>query len=64
MQPMSKQASVVSTGGGVALSGKNKLSLGFYDLNSDFKLPTNFKLMKKLGRGAYGRVMQILHMDS
>ena len=48
----------------MALSGKNKLSLGFYNLNSDFKLPSNFKLMKKLGKGAYGRVMQILHMDS
>ena len=48
----------------MALSGKNKLSLGFYNLNSDFELPPQFNLMKKLGKGAYGRVMQILHLDS
>ena len=52
-----KQSSTVSSGGGVALSGRNKLSLGFYNLNSDFALPTDFNLVKKLGKGAYGRVM-------
>ena len=30
---ITSQSSNVSSGGGVALSGKNKLSLGFYDLN-------------------------------
>ena len=53
-----------TSGGGVALSGRNKLSLGFYDLNADFKLPADFKLVRKLGKGAYGRVMQILHLPS
>ena len=48
----------------MALSGTNKLSLGFYNLNSDFSLPSDFNLVKKLGKGAYGRVMQILHMES
>lgn len=33
-------------------------------MNSDFALPADFKLVKKLGRGAYGRVMQILHLPS
>ena len=64
MPEMSKESSFLTTGGGVAVSGRNKLSLGFYNLNSDFQLPTNFKLMKKLGKGAYGRVMQILHLES
>ena len=61
---ITKQSSIISTGGGVALSGTNKLSLGFYNLNSDFSLPSEFNLVKKLGKGAYGRVMQILHMES
>ena len=62
--PLLSQSSTLSSGGGVALSGRNKLSLGFYSLNADFSLPVEFKLMKKLGKGAYGRVMQVLHMDS
>ena len=61
---MEKPASFLPIGGGVALSGPNKLSLGFFNLNSDFQLPKNFKLVKKLGKGAYGHVMQILHMES
>ena len=48
----------------MALSGRNKLSLGFYSLNADFELPSDFNLVKKLGKGAYGQVMQILHMQS
>lgn len=35
----------------------NKVSLGFADLNCDFKLPDDFQKIKKLGRGAYGKVM-------
>ena len=54
---VTKQDSVLSSGGGVALSGRNKLSLGFYNLNADFVLPPDFKLVKKLGKGAYGQVM-------
>ena len=62
---MFKQSSTTSNGSsGIALFGKNKLSLGFYNLNSDFELPDEFNLVKKLGKGAYGRVMQILHMQS
>lgn len=33
---LQNQSSVVSSDAGVALSGTNKLSLGFYNLNSDF----------------------------
>ena len=62
MPEMAKESSIISTGGGVAVTGRNKLSLGFYNLNSDFQLPQNFKLVRKLGKGAYGRVMQILHL--
>ena len=38
---LEKVDSNISTGskGQVALSGSNKLSLGFYNLNSDFALP-------------------------
>ena len=62
---ITKQDSVLSgSGGGIALAGKNKLSLGFYSLNADFALPPDFNLVKKLGKGAYGQVMQILHMPS
>jgi hypothetical protein len=42
----------------------NKVSLGFQDLNVDFKLPDTFKKIKKLGRGAFGKVMQIIHTPS
>jgi len=32
-----KESSIISAGGGgVAVTGRNKLSLGFYNLNSDF----------------------------
>lgn len=33
-------------------------------MNADFSLPSDFKLVRKLGKGAYGSVMQILHMSS
>jgi hypothetical protein len=34
-------------------------------LNKDFKLPENlFRLTKKLGKGAYGKVMQATHIPS
>ena len=61
---MKKESSIISSGGGIAVAGRHRLSLGFYNLNSDFELPQNFKLVKKLGKGAYGRVMQILHLES
>lgn len=31
--------------------------MSFDDLNADFKLPLTFKKIKKLGAGAYGKVM-------
>ena len=61
---LQNQSFNISSGGGVAFSGRNKLSLGFYSLNEDFALPAEFRLVKKLGKGAYGKVMQILHLDS
>ena len=33
-------------------------------MNTDFVLPPDFTLIKKLGKGAYGKVMQIMHNDS
>ena len=48
-----------------ASSGKlGKISLGFDSLNTDFSLPKDFTLIKKLGKGAYGKVMQIMHQPS
>ena len=38
--------------------------MGFADLNADFQLPPGFHKIKKLGRGAYGKVMQIVHSSS
>lgn len=38
-----------------------KLQVGFQSLNSDFILPEEFSKVKKLGKGAYGSVMQIVH---
>jgi hypothetical protein len=40
-----------------ALQAEKKLSLGFVNLNRDFHLPSDFRLIKKLGVGAYGKVM-------
>jgi serine/threonine protein kinase len=42
----------------------DRLCLGFYNLNKDFELPKDFRLVKKLGTGAYGKVMQIYHIPS
>ena len=65
-------STVATTGGGtatnkgqqVALFGQNKLSLGFQSLNTDFALPPDFQMIKKLGKGAYGKVMQIIHLPT
>jgi serine/threonine protein kinase len=38
--------------------------LKFDDLNADFQLPPNFSKIKKLGKGAYGKVMQVMHLPS
>lgn len=38
--------------------------MGFDDLNEDFKLPKEFKKTKKLGAGAYGKVMQVIHLPT
>jgi serine/threonine protein kinase len=40
------------------------LSLGFAQLNEDFSLPDDWTLVKKLGRGAYGKVMEVIHQPS
>lgn len=48
-------------GGGL---GGGFLKMGFDDLNNDFKLPSTFKKTKKLGAGAYGKVMQVIHTPS
>ena len=45
-------------------SVKNKVTLGFEDLNADFALPRDFTKIKKLGKGAYGKVMSIIHTPS
>jgi hypothetical protein len=38
-----------------------KLQVGFQNLNSDFILPAEFSKVKKLGKGAYGSVMHVVH---
>lgn len=39
--------------------------LAFEDLNADFKVPEHlFRKIKKLGKGAYGKVMQVVHLPS
>ena len=38
-----------------------RLGVGFQNLNTDFEMPADFKKIKKLGQGAYGKVMHILH---
>jgi serine/threonine protein kinase len=48
-------------GGGL---GGGFLKMAFEDLNSDFKLPPTFKKVKKLGAGAYGKVMQVTHLPT
>jgi hypothetical protein len=48
----------------VSLAPEHQVKLGFYNLNADFVLPKDFRLVKKLGAGAYGKVMQILHLPS
>jgi len=40
------------------------LKMGFEDLNQDFKLPDDYKKIKKLGAGAYGKVMQVSHLPT
>ena len=42
----------------------NKLSLGFGSLNEDFSLPEEWQLVKKLGKGAYGKVMEVIHLPT
>jgi len=40
------------------------LSLGFSSLNEDFSLPEEWQLVKKLGKGAYGKVMEVIHIPT
>ena len=41
-----------------------KLAVGFQNLNTDFILPNGFTKVKKLGKGVYGKVMQVIHMET
>jgi mitogen-activated protein kinase 1/3 len=43
---------------------KSGFKLTFDDLNEDFVVPRDFRKQKKLGKGAYGKVMQVLHTPS
>ena len=38
--------------------------MGFRNNEDDFKLPHEFQKIKKLGQGAYGKVMQIIHLPT
>lgn len=60
----SEDSFLKNTPNGVREDGPNKVSLGFADLNADFAMPHGFQKIKKLGRGAYGKVMQIIHVPS
>ena len=40
---------------------ENIFKLKFDDLNADFILPIEYQKVKKLGKGAYGKVMQVIH---
>ena len=41
---------------------KGAFKISFNDLNEDFKIPSEFRLLKKLGTGAYGKVMEVEHL--
>lgn len=45
-----------------AKSGGGLFKIDFEELNKDFKMPPSYKIIKKMGTGAYGKVMQVLHM--
>lgn len=49
---------------GAATQKKNGLGFSFQDLNADFIVPEQFKKIKKLGTGAYGKVMEVLHVET
>ena len=38
--------------------------LAFEDLNEDFKVTDDYRKVKKLGKGAYGKVMQVTHIPT
>ena len=42
----------------------NFFKLKFDDLNADFTVPPEFSKVKKLGKGAYGKVMQVMHLPT
>lgn len=43
---------------------KSGFKLAFDDLNEDFVVPSDFRKQRKLGKGAYGKVMQVMHIPS
>ena len=58
-----KNASSGSGGGPFGASPtKGIFSVSFQDLNADFVMPSTFKTIKKLGKGAYGKVMEVMHV--
>jgi len=44
--------------------GQSLFKLNFKDMHPDFALPPEFKTMRKLGAGAYGKVMEVSHLPS
>lgn len=40
------------------------MKVGFDELNQDFILPETYSKIKKLGSGAYGKVMQVRHIPT
>jgi serine/threonine protein kinase len=40
------------------------LKMSFEDLNKDFMLPDNYRKIKKLGAGAYGKVIQVSYLPT
>lgn len=50
--------------GGGTNASTNPFKVDFQELNADFILPSDFLKTKKLGAGAYGKVMEVLHSPS
>lgn len=42
----------------------NPFKISFEELNADFRMPDDFRKTKKLGSGAYGKVMEVLHLPT
>lgn len=42
----------------------NVFGLSMMDLNADFIVPETFEKLRNLGKGAYGKVMEVLHIET